>query len=230
MSAGSSAALQRLVAWLAGLPARTVLVWGDVHATHGGAHTGWVDVSLAHPDASALKLNWVWTVSDGSHEDDDDPLVVVAAHDVSVWQVSESGSFELLDDPVAVTPLDGLPSADEIVALDTALAVPGRELIVRGGWSESALNGALTHWCAVHAGRDDLSFRFDRSFDPCPALPAQLAAASDEVLSGNGYLLAPGLVASSSVFDVLLALDADEAASLTAKMSRLAEKVTAHDV
>lgn len=216
-----------IIDWLLQLPANTTVVWGDDHTTTGDVHTGWIDVSPADAD---LGYNWLWTIVDGSDPDDvtgDDPTVVVVDHDRTLWVVWDDDEHWWLPEPFHVTDIGAIPEPERLGELEAAADEfsERRSLISRDGWSVDAVNTALRNWVHVHSGRDDINFRFDAALNPHQDLLDDIDATVEALAAGtcDTYEIAPGIAATDSVLDFLLAQDPDVAAELTATLNDVLE-------
>jgi hypothetical protein len=222
---------QAIVDWLRTLPADTELVWGDNHTTTDGVHTGWVDVSVRGAD---LGFNWLWTIDSGTEPGfAADPTVIVVPHDRTLWVVWDTDNHWWLDEPAWSTAVDANPDPAQITALEAAIdhRPDTRSLLSRPGWSENAVNTALATWAHTHAGRGDLRFRYDPDWTPGQRVLDEAAATLEQIAAGTArtYELAPGVHATDTAFDQLLALDPDDAAAITAKLTGLRQALSDPD-
>lgn len=191
--------------WLRALPHAAVVPWGDDHAGEDApVCVGWVDVIVPPLQAVAL-MNWVWTVLPPDDEDVDpsDPLVIVLPEDVDTWERhSDTGPVRLTADPQE----------------------PGWRR--RRGWTPTAVSRALEAWTAHHAGRSDVTFRWD------PAMVSPMAQelqsrfdASDRGSSASFFLgrTAHGadIVIEEGAMDDLLRLPLEDAAMITNALMNL---------
>jgi hypothetical protein len=214
-----------IVDWLRTLPADTELVWGDNHETTDGCHTGWVDVAIQGAD---LNLSWIWTIDDGSDPDmiATDGTSIIAATDRTLWTVYDTDIHWYLE-PAYVTTADGILAADKLAELEALIdeAPMRRSLALRAAWSVETLNASLTNWVVEHAGRTDITFRYNPDYIPGEELIDQAAATAEAVAAGEAatYEFAPGVFVTDQVFDHLLTLDADQLTQVSARIAQLGD-------
>jgi hypothetical protein len=221
--------LEHLLTMLAALPAGTEIRWGDdaSRIAPGVWPANWVDVYV--PELCAeLAWNWVWTVSLPAAyrtvEDDDldpetDPTEILLDPDRTAWVISDTESSWYRREPVVVTAYDDAPEPAVCAELFTVAAAYGEQVVEHPAWSEQTLNAALAAWCAEHAGRPDLRFRFDDTVTT--PLMNRLAAELHDPERTATYEIAEGIEVSASVFDDLLAMHPDDAARLTETIKQL---------
>ena len=89
------------------------------------------------------------------------------------WGDDASGHQELLDDdlliwaPRIARPL-GLPWLWSVTAAEPDAGMHAMSIVIHpdppGGWAPATVSGVLQDWAAVHAGRPDLTFRYQPAF------------------------------------------------------------------
>lgn len=205
-------AYDTVVGWVHQLAPDTAVRWHDLQLAFADAHTHSVDVSVPAFDG----LNWLWTIEG---ETDDfglmDPTALQVRYDQDLWAVWDSDEHGVIP-AAAVSVTGGVPlAAAEVDALEAVIAEhPDRRVLHRSdAWSSAAINRALSEWCRVHAGRNDISFTYD-------AVAAQASGrALDErisdALAGDTYLIGDNIKVADNVMDILLRLGPDDAAELT---------------
>ena len=201
-----------ILEWLRGLAPHAHLTWGDYHLAPEGYHSSWIDVQVA--GAQDLGLAWLWTV-DYPSDEPATPDQIYLEPDAQIWwprEAFESGEH----DRYAITGVNESPNETDAQRL-------GEGAVAHPAWSSTAVNAALREWCAVHAGRGDLTFAYDPHL--LDAEVDELAELADAALSGlePTYEIAPGVVATAQALDFLLA-DPERAAHIIEGVTHIARE------
>ena len=192
-------------------PQGAVLRWAsDQVSSERPWATAWVDVRM--PGDGPPDMAWVWTILDPEDPEQGGPeqrWQFPAPFDLEIHAVidPQEGYVKELPLPVNATPPPALVEAYD----EQAHRVNGANH-VRGGWSAAAITDALAAWTALHAGREDIRFEWDRE-----AGPSAVLAEVVERIEGDSptWDLGDGLHVHDGVLDDLLALHPKEAAKVT---------------
>lgn len=228
---------EQLLGLIAALPAHPEIVWGDDSSLIAGKvwSANWIDVYVPSL-CDEHGWNWIWTVNlpaayrtadDDDLDSDEDPTEILLDPDRTAWVITEQNGSWFRPDPVVIVEYDDAPDPGTYAEMLTAAAALGEQLQERACWSEDTVNAALTAWCAEHAGRPDIRFRFDP--DITTPLMEKLVAQLNDPEHAATYEIADGIEVSASVFDDLLAMDPEDAARLTETIKGLFADHPDHD-
>lgn len=208
--------VKRLVELLEGLPPGHVLTWGDGHQrlTDTVWRSSWIDVEIPELDEE-LQQRWSFTIVTPDDGDAPEPgalsCVIAVEPDCAVHTyIDPQTGWYAEGGEKWVTKPGELPPASFLES------IRGRgEYVEARGWSLEAVTRALQEWCAMYAGRADISFSFDDSITMAQVSHAvDMLGKFQEVGERESYLLGDGIYGTGQFVDALLEMPHEEAAEV----------------